>query len=228
MGGVDKLLLPLEGLPLLLRTAEPFLSFPSLGRLVVAVNRERLDELGQLFSRHFPSSEGKITVTAGGSHRQESILFALRALSKSSTVKPEDPVLIHDGARPFVSHDLFLALLSQLGPSDGVIPALPVRDTVKRVEGQKVLRTEDRDTLRLVQTPQVFGLQRILTLHERAAREGFVGTDDASLLEYYGGDVTWIEGPISNLKVTVPEDLKLLTYLFKQPGELCESETTSS
>ena len=216
MGGVDKLLLPLEGLPLLLRTAEPFLSFPSLGRLVVAVNKERMDEFRRLFSQYFPSSMDRITLTAGGIHRQESILFALRELSQSPSVEPGHPVLIHDGARPFISHELFVKLLNKLGSADGVIPALPVRDTVKRVEAYRVLHTEDRDTLRLVQTPQVFALDRILSLHERAALEGFLGTDDASLLEHYGGETAWIEGPICNLKVTVPEDIALLIHLFRE------------
>ena len=212
MGGVDKLLLPLEGVPLLVRTLQPFLSFPQLGQIVVAVNPERVDEFSRLFDRHFPDRE--ILVTGGGEHRQQSILFALRALAEGAG--SPDTVMIHDGARPFVSHHLFHALLAKLSEFDGVIPALPVRDTIKRIDGSRVVDTQDRETLRLVQTPQIFGFESILQLHERAAEEEFLGTDDASLLERYGMSVGWVEGPIHNLKVTVPEDIDLLNHLLSR------------
>lgn len=212
MGGVDKLLLPLDGVPLLVRTLQPFLSFPQLGQVVVAVNPERIDEFTELFQRHFPARE--IRVTGGGEHRQQSILFALRALA-GQTVET-DKVMIHDGARPFVSHHLFQTLLEKLEEFEGVIPALPVRDTIKRVDGSRVLDTQDRETLRLVQTPQTFGFESILRLHEKAAEEDFLGTDDASLLERYGMSVGWVEGPIHNLKVTVPEDIDLLNHLLSR------------
>ena len=214
MGGVDKLLLPLEGVPLLVRTLQPFLSFPQLGQIVVAVNPERVEEFTHLFAHHFPDRE--ILVTAGGEHRQQSILFALRALADRAG--SPDKVMIHDGARPFVSHHLFQALLAKLSDFDGVIPALPVRDTIKRIDGSRVVDTQDRETLRLVQTPQIFEFESILQLHERAADEAFLGTDDASPLERYGMSVGWVEGPIHNLKVTVPEDIDLLNHLLSRAG----------
>ena len=217
MEGVDKLLLPLRGLPLLVRTLEPFLSFPGLRMVIVAVNPERRDEFEELFAGHFPDERHRIVVTAGGVHRQQSILFALRTLSEIAD--SDDHVLIHDGARPFVSHALFQSLLNKLSEFDGVIPALPVRDTIKRVDGARILNTQDRETLRLVQTPQTFGLETILKLHEQAVEEGFLGTDDASLLERYGQSVGWVEGPIHNLKVTVPEDIVLLSHLYEQSNE---------
>ncbi|MCA9777169.1 MAG: 2-C-methyl-D-erythritol 4-phosphate cytidylyltransferase [Candidatus Eremiobacteraeota bacterium] len=212
MGGVDKLLLPLDGEPLLVRTLQPFLTFPQLGRVVVAVNPERVEEFTSLFDRHYPGAG--VLVTAGGAHRQQSILYALRAMAAHTD--ENDTVMIHDGARPFVTHRLFQSLLERLADFDGVIPALPVRDTIKRVEGSRVLKTEDRETLRQVQTPQIFEFNPILRLHERAAEEKFLGTDDASLLERYGMSVGWVEGPIHNLKVTVPEDVELLNHLFSR------------
>ncbi|MFA5507992.1 MAG: 2-C-methyl-D-erythritol 4-phosphate cytidylyltransferase [Vulcanimicrobiota bacterium] len=216
MGGVDKLLLTVDERPLLVRTLEPFLSFPSLSHVVVAVNPERQDEFRSLFEHHFPDQSDRVTVTSGGEHRQQSILRALRVLS--TLALQDDRVMIHDGARPFVTHQLFQNLLDGLHQFDGVIPALPVRDTIKRVEGAKVVGTQDREVLRMVQTPQTFLFHPILRLHERAAKEGFLGTDDASLLEQYGLSVGWIEGPAYNLKVTVPEDIKLLDHLYDQAG----------
>jgi 2-C-methyl-D-erythritol 4-phosphate cytidylyltransferase len=216
MGELDKLTLPLNGLPLLVRTLQPFLSFPRLGYMVVAVNQDRIKEFQDLFQEHLAESSSKVVVTAGGEHRQESILKALRLLQSQPEVTQGDPVMIHDGARPFVTSRLFESLLGELAHFDGVIPALPVRDTIKRVEHSSVLGTEDRETLRLVQTPQVFGLHAILELHEKARQESFLGTDDASLLEKYGRRVGWVEGPHYNLKVTVPEDITLLNHLFQQ------------
>lgn len=216
MGSVDKLLLELHGEPLLVRTLRPFLDYSRIGRLVVAVNPERVEEFSELFTHYFGPE--RLITTAGGSHRQESILHALRALSKAGAADHE-PVLVHDGARPFVSADLFELLLIALEDYEGVIPAAPVRDTVKRVNGSAVLGTEDRETLRLVQTPQAFTFSLLRRLHEQAAQEGFIGTDDASLLERYGHSVGWVDGPVTNLKVTVPEDLVMLGFLAQQVAQ---------
>lgn len=211
MGRVDKLLLPLEGEPLLVRTLRAFLSYPPIGRIVVSVNPERVEEFSTLFGSLIGPTP-HLTVTAGGEHRQESILHALRALSLQE-IPADEPVLVHDGARPFITSTLFDELVLGLSDFDGVIPAAPVRDTVKRVEGSRVLHTEDRESLRLVQTPQAFSFDTLWQLHERAAVEKYVGTDDASLLERYGYSVGWIDGPAYNLKVTVPEDIAMVNFL---------------
>ena len=214
MGGIDKLTLPIDGTPLLVRTLQPFLEHKAHGEVVVTVNPERVSEFRSLIQAHLGSTT--IHVTAGGAHRQESILFGLRLLREICEPASDDQVMIHDGARPFVTTNLFDRLLEKLDEFDGVIPALPVRDTVKKVQGSKVVSTIDRETLRLVQTPQVFHLNSITELHEKAHREEFLGTDDASLLERYGLKVGWIEGPIYNLKVTLPEDVAMINYLFRQ------------
>lgn len=216
MGGIDKLTLAVNGLPLLIRTLQPFLEFPPLGELVVTVNPERVSEFRALFEQHLPEYVSRLHVTEGGENRQQSILFGLRLVAKFVDTYSNDKVMIHDGARPFVTPALFQALLDRLHDFEGAIPALPVRDTVKRVRGSEVLNTEDRETLRLVQTPQVFPLKLISQLHERAAKEDFLGTDDASLLEHYGHRVGWVEGPVYNLKITLPEDLEVLHHLYQQ------------
>ena len=215
MKGVDKLTWPLGTVPLLVHTLQGFLSLPDLDQLVVSAHTDRVEEFEELFSHHFGQRKF-IRVVAGGKHRQESILHALRVLKHADR---NCPVMIHDGARPFVSKTVLNALLVKLQSCDGVIPALPVRDTVKRVAKERVVRTEDREQLRLVQTPQVFKLGQILDSHERAKREDFLGTDDASLLEHYGGHVTWIAGHPHNLKITIPEDLALLEYLLKKESD---------
>lgn len=214
--GQDKLTLPLLGKPLLIQTLEPFLNWPRLQALAVSVSPGREQEIEAMIADHFTVQRDKIQILAGGKERQDSIRLALEALSQVQAPQPDAQVLIHDGARPFVNEALFERVLSSLTKFSGVIPAIPVRDTVKRVDGQTVLRTEDRQTLRLVQTPQAFLFENILECHQRAHRDGFLGTDDASLLEHYGQTVGWVEGPVHNLKVTVLEDIPMMEELAKQ------------
>lgn len=218
MGGTDKLLLPLLGRPLIVATLDRFLSWPKLEAVAVSVTPGREEELQTLFVSELAESD-KIRVVSGGRERQDSIRLALESLVSQHLPKPDDIVLIHDGARPFVDHALFETLLEALPTYDGVLPATPVRDTIKRVSGQSVVRTEDRDTLRQVQTPQVFNFSTIFEAHRRAHQESFLGTDDASLIEHFGGSVGWVEGPAHNLKVTVPEDIALLEELSRKSLE---------
>lgn len=215
MGGTDKLTLPLAGRPLLAHTLSHFLHWSALEAVAVAVSPGREAELSQTIAQHCAQCQ-KLHVLAGGEQRQDSIRLALEFLDHRYAPAPGDPVLIHDGARPFVDVPLFEALLQALPGCDGVLPATPVRDTVKRVRGDIVLGTEDRETLRMVQTPQVFLFPAILKLHQTAARDRLLGTDDASLVEHYGGKVRWIPGPAHNLKVTVPEDIALLCQLAQR------------
>lgn len=215
MGGTDKLTLPLHGRPLLAHTVATFLEWFPLRGLAVSVSPGREDEFRDLLSVHGATPD-RLLVLTGGAERQDSIRLALDALHERYSPAPEATVLIHDGARPFVDAVLFQALLDALPGVDGVLPATPVRDTVKRVVGDLVVRTEDRETLRMVQTPQAFPFLAIRQTHHRALAESFYGTDDASLVENYGGQIRWVPGPAHNLKVTVPEDIALLSQLAAQ------------
>lgn len=217
MGGLDKLLLKVHGRPLLAETARLFFEWERLLSMVVAVSPGREESLERILLDHAPAeAESQLHVVPGGAERQDSIRGALEHLASHLMPPPEMPVLIHDAARPFLDHPFLEKLLGALHGWDAVIPATPVRDTVKRVSGETVLGTEDRESLRLVQTPQVFRFGAILEDHRRASREGFLGTDDASLAERYGRRVRWIEGPAHNLKVTVPEDVALLSELARR------------
>ena len=216
MAGTDKLTLDLDGRPLLAQSVLALLTWPRTEALAVTVTPGREVELEGLLQEHLPRTiHGKLSILSGGDERQDSVRRGLEHLSSLHSPMPEDVAFIHDGARPFVDAALFDNLLRTLESCDGVIPATPVRDTVKRVSGDTVLHTEDRETLRMVQTPQAFPFNFILQLHRKAREEQYLGTDDASLVERYGGQVRWIVGPAHNLKVTVPEDIALLTELRK-------------
>jgi 2-C-methyl-D-erythritol 4-phosphate cytidylyltransferase len=145
----------------------------------------------------------------GGEERQDSIFNALKTLDGDSLV------LIHDGVRPLFPADLVQRLVSGLNSFDGIIPGLPLSDTIKTVgpDGLAVT-TVNRDNLWTVQTPQVFPLQGIKRAYEQASVDGFYATDDASLVERAGGTVRVIEGSRYNIKVTTREDLAMVESLL--------------
>ncbi len=145
---------------------------------------------------------GKVRAcVTGGETRAESVRLALAEVPEDAVV-----VLVHDAARPFLPEDVLARVLTALGEGwDGVVPALEVPDTVKRVEGERVVETLDRGGLVAVQTPQAF-LAPVL----RRAVELGEGTDCASLVERSGGRVTWVPGDRRLLKVTTRADLELV------------------
>ena len=139
----------------------------------------------------------------GGVRRRDSVASGLSAVSDEI-----DWVLVHDAARPLVTVDLIERVLerSSVGDVDGVIPAIPVADTIKQVDGELVLGTIDRSSLVSVQTPQAFRLSTLLDAH---ARDQLDATDDAAMVERIGGTVVHVMGDRMNLKITVPGDLTL-------------------
>ena len=143
----------------------------------------------------------------GGERRQDSVALGLAALPSGC-----DAVLVHDGARPFVSPALIQRILQPLRSGvPAAVPALPLGDTVKQVDGEgMVVCTLERSSLRAVQTPQGFMLPMLRKAHERATREGWDVTDDASLLERCGMAVQLVPGDEGNRKITTPDDLDLL------------------
>ncbi len=152
-----------------------------------------------------PVPEG-VKKVAGGKERQDSVLNGI--LETEAEV-----VVIHDSVRPLATEDMFREV-SALGEYDGKIVAVPSRDTLKEVSGEAVLRTVDRSHMWLSQTPQGFKRKVLLECHFRARNEGFLGTDDASLLERYGYRVGIVLGSYWNVKVTYREDLQFLERLL--------------
>jgi 2-C-methyl-D-erythritol 4-phosphate cytidylyltransferase len=131
-----------------------------------------------------------------------------------------EAVIIHDGVRPFVTPDLIQRALSEARHFQAVAVALPASETIKEVARENtVLRTVDRRQLWMMQTPQSFDYELIRRAHEEARRDGFVGTDDASLVERLGIPVKIIEGSRFNFKITTPEDLVLAEALLKYSSE---------
>lgn len=207
---LPKQYLPLNGVPILVHVLRAFEAAASVQEVLLVVPPGDEDDcLEKIVEAHGLHKVLKIVV--GGKHRQDSVRHGLEK------VEPEtDVVIVHDGVRPFVTPDLVHRALEALPGADGVVPGLPVRETVKEVEdGGWVVRTLDRDRLRVIQTPQAFRREMLEVAHHHALSEGFEATDDAVLVERVGGKVRWIPGDPHNLKITTPEDLLMAECLLK-------------
>jgi len=159
-----------------------------------------------------------LAVVAGGDTRQESTRLGLDAVPSEASV-----VVCHDAARPFARPELFDLVVETLessgGRAAGVIPVVPVPDTVKRVEDGVVVETMDRSGLALAQTPQAFDAAALRHAHERARAAGREATDDAMLLEWAGLAVAVVPGHPSNHKITTPDDLRWADSKGTLPSE---------
>ena len=209
-GGEAKQFLPYRGAPLWWHSARALAASPLVHGLVFVFPPARLDQAREeALALNGKSSLGvPLRFAGGGERRQDSVRHALDVLPDSCRT-----VLIHDGARPFVRTSLATRLAEALNtrPVSGVVPGLPVTDTVKETDADNlVLRTPDRAHLRAVQTPQAFRLDALRRAHSRAELEGWNVTDDASLMERLNLPVLVIEGDGDNIKITNPQDLALL------------------
>lgn len=154
------------------------------------------------------SCRGLVCV-AGGSTRQASVANGLAMVETSS-------VVVHDAARPLATPALARAVLDALSEADAAVPAVPVEDTVKTVEGGRVVETLDRTGLWAVQTPQAFVADALRRAHAAAAKGGYDATDDAQLVERNGGRVAVVPGERWNLKLTFPVDFDLAAALVNR------------
>lgn len=197
----------LGGLPLVAWSVLAMDRAPSVGALVVVCPAGRMGEM-----RHDVLDKlnliHEVTLAGGGQTRQDSVFSGLMAAPSDL-----DLVVIHDGARPLVEQRFIeqcLAVVRDDKTIAGAICAARVTDTIKVADDHGLIRaTADRSQLWSAQTPQVFRRAQIVTAHEAALLEGYVGTDDASLVEHRGGRVRVVETPRDNLKVTLPEDLAI-------------------
>ena len=153
----------------------------------------------------------KVSLIAGGVRRQDSVYNGLQQVDPNCRV-----VVIHDGVRPLVQPDHLSACIDGAEKSGACILGIPVHDTLKRIDqAGNVVHTIKRDTVWLAQTPQAFRFDLIKKAHERAISEGYQGTDDASLVERMGSEVSIFQGSRRNIKITHQEDLKFALALLE-------------
>lgn len=205
-GAVRKQYLEVGGVPVLLRALRPFIQHPRIGSVVVVLPPEDVDA-PPAWLAGLP-----VTRVAGGAERGDSVWNGLLATPGDSPA-----VLVHDGARPFVTAEIIGRVLDACAQG-GAIAAVQVTDTVKEVGPDgTILGTPDRSRLWRAQTPQGFPRAALVRAYERARQEGVAATDDAALFERYGGPVRVVAGSERNLKVTRPADLALAEALALAP-----------
>ena len=202
MGGVNKLLEPLDGVPVLARTLMALQKARDVHEIVVATREEDLMEISRLCHTYGITKCTK--VIRGGETRAHSVLLA--ALEAS----PETDLLaVQDGARPLVTPELIDRVIAAAIRCGAAAPAVPVKDTIKEVrDGGAVERTVDRSILRAVQTPQVFDAGLLKAALQDAVENSVPITDDCSAVERLGKVVFLVDGEEENLKITTPVDLQ--------------------
>jgi 2-C-methyl-D-erythritol 4-phosphate cytidylyltransferase len=208
---VEKQFLSLGGKPLLTRTVEPFQRSPWVHGIVLVVPVGSEKRTWESVVR--PHGLLKVShVVQGGPQRQDSVRLGLEAAGPNWGL-----VLIHDGARPLVTEEIIARCVQETLLHGATLVGVPATDTIKEVDAQgTVLNTLTRERLWMVQTPQGFRHALILRAHEEAHAEGFLGTDDAALVERLGASVKVIHGSYDNIKITTQRDLALAEEILVQ------------
>ncbi len=201
--GMNKVFMDLSGMPILVRTLLRFSACEAVDQLVVVVAPAEVEFVEGVLKR----LEGlkDYIVVAGGSERQYSVWNGIKAMENASA---DDIILVHDAARPLVSNQVILDTIKTAREKGGAIAAVPAKNTIKLCnESHQVVETPDRSRLWEVQTPQGFRRDILVQANELAEKDGFLGTDDASLVERTGHPVYIVESDYRNIKITTPEDI---------------------
>lgn len=207
MGGIDKVMAPLQGEPMIVRTVRTFQNCDCISEIVIVTREDLIMPISGL-CREMDKVKA---VVCGGSSRQESVNLGLSALSKAVKM-----AAIHDGARPLITMEVIDRTVRAAHTHSAAAPAIPVKDTIKVVDGRVVVNTPDRATLVAVQTPQVFDFDLLRGALKHAEETGAQVTDDCSAVELMGMKVKIVDGDERNLKVTTPTDLKIAEMLLEE------------
>ena len=211
----------LGGRPLLAWSLRTLSAHPVIACVVLVLPVWAKEENDQDWSE-FVAPNTQLMTAAGGPSRRESTLNGLEVWAASPSYRSESAILVHDGARPFVSEHLVDRLLAGLMAAPGSIPALPVTDTLKSVSGGSLSAGPDRSGLVAVQTPQAFFAEPLLAAHRAAEADkpdkSF--TDDASILEWAGHDCVAVPGDADNIKITTPDDWQRARAILREKTDL--------
>ena len=207
MGGIDKVMAPLRGEPVILRTVRAFQETDAIREIVIVTREDLIIPVSDLCA----GLDKVKAVVVGGGSRQESVWLGLNALSKGMEL-----AAIQDGARPLVTPALIDRTVRAAHSYGAAAPAIPVKDTIKVEKSGLIESTPDRSTLRAVQTPQVFDFDLLRGALQKARNDGAEVTDDCSAVERLGMKIRLVEGEERNLKVTTPLDLKIAELLLEE------------
>lgn len=232
--GTNKPFQNLSGKPIIVWPLEILDAVVEVAEIIPVLKMEDMEYGLKIFEKYSISKIKRIA--PGGKERQDSVYNGLKLIEDKNCI-----VLIHDGVRPLIERNLVEKMITELltppvpplqkGPVrpdlpgggegrfkgfDGVTLGIPLKDTIKEAEDGIIKKTLRRDSLWAIQTPQVFPYKNILIAYERAIKEGFYSTDDAALIERYGGKIKVIMGSYKNIKITTPEDLVIAEFLLSR------------
>jgi 2-C-methyl-D-erythritol 4-phosphate cytidylyltransferase len=214
--GASKQFTELGGTPILLHTLRKFAASPQISEIFVALRKDEIPGFrARLETEGKDILQKKIELVEGGEHRQQSVANALARV----TASPDDVILVHDAVRPFVTTAIIDEVIAGARKHGAAIAGMPAVDTVKQVErtaeGALIRATVPRERIVLAQTPQGFGYPILKKAFDEAAADGFMGTDEASLVERSGHEVAVVMGSPRNLKITTPLDLELAEFYLR-------------
>lgn len=215
--GLNKPFLELGGKPLLIWPLEIMEAISAIKEIIPVLKKEDMDKGREIFKRYGFKKIKKIAV--GGKERQDSVYNGLKLIDDRNSI-----VIIHDGVRPLIEKDLIEKAIQQFLDMDkeseknidGLIFAVLPKDTIKEVKNGIIKKTLKRNSLWVIQTPQIFHYKTIFSAYRKASKEGFYSTDDAALIERTGGKVKIIMGAYENIKITTPEDLYFAEFLVSR------------
>jgi len=204
----------LQGTPILIHTLRKFAQCSAVGEIVVALRKSEAATFQKQIEKE--NFKKQLRIVEGGEHRQNSVANALAAIKAAD----DDVVLIHDAVRPFVDQETIVNVIEAVKKYDAAIAGVPAIDTVKQVDrtadGAVVIATVPRERMVLAQTPQGFRFGLLKKVFDEAMADGFMGTDEASLVERNGGTVHVVMGSPRNMKITTPADLELAEFFLAQ------------
>jgi 2-C-methyl-D-erythritol 4-phosphate cytidylyltransferase len=203
----------LGGTPILIRTLRKFAAVKTVSEIWIALRENEIAGFRERMEKEAKDVlKKKVELVVGGEHRQQSVESALGAVAAA----PDDIVLVHDAVRPFVTGEIILEVIEAAEKYGAAIAGLPAVDTVKQVErtaeGALIKGTIPRASIVMAQTPQGFRYEVIKKAFEEASADGFLGTDEASLVERSGHDVAVVMGSPRNIKITAPADMELAEF----------------
>lgn len=213
-GAASKQFLEIGGTPIVFHTLRVFACNRQVSQIVVALRKAEMDRFRQQLDKE--KIGAKVEMVEGGEHRQDSVGNAVASLRAAA----DDVVLVHDAVRPFVDDEIIGNVIGEVQKHGAAIAGLPAVDTIKQVEraaeGAIITSTIPRERVVQAQTPQGFRYDLIKRAFAGAAEDGFIGTDEASLVERLGESVWVVMGSARNIKITTPGDLELAEFLMSQ------------
>ncbi|MBC8526249.1 MAG: 2-C-methyl-D-erythritol 4-phosphate cytidylyltransferase [Candidatus Cloacimonetes bacterium] len=206
---VKKQFMPLAGKPIIIHTVEKFINTNIFNKILVVVNKKDREFAEEIFSE-YKIPKNNFIIVDGGKTRQGSVFNALKKCSSATKI-----VVIHDGVRPFVKIEEIKEIVNITMAKGAVTFGIPVKNTIKKVEQNKVLFTLDRKKLWEILTPQAFKYELIYNAHKNAIQKKIVTNDDAELVEILGEEVFVLQGSSENIKITNKFDLKIAEAMLQ-------------